>query len=67
MPHTPLSDPISVTEAAVILGLSVRSVQRKVQLGQLPAHKMTGRTGAYVLDRADVEVLLAGDAAEATA
>ena len=46
---------IGVTEAAAILGIKPRGVQHRITAGTLIAHKLPGKTGAYVLDRADVE------------
>ena len=50
-------DLIGVAEAAQILNLSVRAVQHRIIRGDLLAQKMRGKTGAYVLNRADVEAL----------
>lgn len=41
---------------AEILGVSVRTVQRLAESGDLPAMKMTGQTGAYVFDPVQVEL-----------
>ena len=49
------NDLMTVTQAAVELGLSARAVQHRIKNGTLPAQKLgTGRTSAYVLDRSDV-------------
>lgn len=48
-------DWINVAEAAGILNLSVRAVQHRIAAGSLPAQKLPGRTGAYILARSDVE------------
>lgn len=50
--------PISAAQAAEILGVDATTVHRMIKRGTLPAHKLNGRTGAYVLDRAAVEALL---------
>ena len=55
------SDIINATEAAEILGISVRAVQHRIMRGTLPAQKLPGRTGAYVLNRNDVEKAKADD------
>ncbi|WP_293784171.1 helix-turn-helix domain-containing protein [uncultured Aeromicrobium sp.] len=47
-------DLINVAEAAAILNLSPRAVQHRIANGSLPAQKLPGRTGAYVLKREDV-------------
>lgn len=50
----------SVTEAATILGIPASTAQRWARIGQLPVvTKLAGATGAYVLDRAEVEALAA--------
>ena len=48
---------IGVSDTARILGKSVRTVHRMVAAGKLPAVKLPGRTGAFALDRAEVEKL----------
>lgn len=48
-------DIINAAEAAEILGISIRAVQHRITRGTLAAQKLPGRTGAYVLDRADVQ------------
>lgn len=47
-------DLISVQQLAELLGVSVRTALRRVQDGDIPATKLPGRRGAYVIDRADV-------------
>jgi excisionase family DNA binding protein len=49
--------PIGAAEAARILGLSHSGLRRLIDIGTLPAHKLPGRTGAYVLERDAVEAL----------
>ena len=51
------SDIISAAEAAKILHISVRAVQHRITSGTLPAQKLPGKTGAYILDRETVEAL----------
>lgn len=55
MPHPPLS----VAEAAEEIGEPKRTVQWAIQQGHLKAHKMPGRTGAYLINRADLNRWLA--------
>ena len=57
--RVPKSDtPTGVAEAAAILGTDRRTVVRMISRGTLPAHKMPGKTGAWIISRADVEALL---------
>jgi len=49
--------PLGAAEAAKILDLSHSGLRRLIDLGRLPADKLPGRTGAYVLKRKDVEAL----------
>lgn len=48
-------DLISTLEAAVLLRKSVRTVHRMISRGELPAKKLPGATGSYVIDRSDLE------------
>ena len=41
---------------AEILGVSIRTVQRLAESGDLPAIKLTGQTGAYVFEPTEVEL-----------
>lgn len=41
---------------AEILGVSIRTVQRLAESGDLPAMKLSGQTGAYVFDPTEVEL-----------
>ena len=46
-------DLLSTSEAADLLGMSVRKVQRLAQAGKLPyVRQLPGPTGAYLFDRA---------------
>jgi excisionase family DNA binding protein len=45
---------ITVADAAELLGVSTRRVQRLIQVGLLPATRVTSRM--YLLDPKDVEV-----------
>lgn len=49
--------PLGAAEAAKILGLSHSGLRRLIDIGRLPAHKLPGKTGAYVLERDAVEAL----------
>lgn len=59
MATTTPAPPLGVREAAAILRLSPRAVQRLLASGDLPAHKLSGKTGSYVIALEDVEKLLA--------
>lgn len=50
--------PLSVTQAAVQSGLAKRTVQYAIANGLLRAHKMPGRTGAYLISPADLTAWL---------
>ena len=47
-------DVVNVVEAATILGVSRRIVQRRILDGEITARKLPGRTGAYIIDRAEL-------------
>jgi len=56
----PTSALIGSTETARRLGCDVRTVHRMVRAGRLtPRQKLPGRTGSYIFDAADIDVLLA--------
>lgn len=60
----PKSDtPTGVAEAAAILGTDRRTVVRMIRRGTLTAHKMPGKTGAWLIERADLDALLTERAA----
>lgn len=49
-------DLITTTEAATVLGYTVAWTNKLAASGRLPvAHKLPGRTGAFLFDRADIE------------
>ena len=55
------TEPISVSEAAEILGVSIRHVNRLLSKGQLTAvYKHAGIRGPYLLSRAEVEARAKG-------
>lgn len=47
---------LSSPQVAEILGVSVRTVQRLAESGDLEAVKLSGQTGAYVFDPVKVEL-----------
>lgn len=54
----PESDaPLGVAEAAAILHKDRRQITRMIRRGELAATKMPGHTGAYLIERGDVEAL----------
>lgn len=61
---TPMTDPgelLTSTQAAAILGVSARTIQRRVKAGLLvPAARVpAGHHGTYLFRRADIEALAA--------
>lgn len=46
---------ISVVEAVEQTGIRKRTLQHAIAKGWLPAHKMPGLTGAYLIDPADLD------------
>jgi excisionase family DNA binding protein len=54
---TQSSRPITVKQAATILHCDRKTVLRWIAAGRLPAVKLEGKTGAYVLTIEDVEAL----------
>ena len=57
-PHTPMS----AKEAADILRVSPRTIQRRAKAGTLDAVKLPGETASYLFDRDYIESLGAGRA-----
>ena len=54
----PESDaPLGVAEVAAILHKDRRQIIRMIRRGELAATKMPGHTGAYLIERAEVEAL----------
>jgi excisionase family DNA binding protein len=51
---TPVDQMLSVQQLAEHLGVSTRTALRKVQDGDIPATKLPGRTGAWVINRRDL-------------
>lgn len=50
---------MTVAEAAGIIGITPRAVAKAIQAGRIPARKLPGRTGAYLLDPAEVHAFAA--------
>jgi excisionase family DNA binding protein len=53
MPNS--DDLLSVQQVAALLQRSGRAVLRDIERGRITATKLPGRTGAYVIRRADLE------------
>ncbi|HWO51550.1 MAG TPA: helix-turn-helix domain-containing protein [Ornithinibacter sp.] len=49
---------LSVGEVADLTGETPRTIQRKARDGIYPAHKMPGRTGAYIFERSAVDAIV---------
>jgi excisionase family DNA binding protein len=54
----PSLDPVSAAEAAQLLSISKRTLHRRIGKGLIPAVKLSGATGAYVIDRKVINRLL---------
>jgi predicted site-specific integrase-resolvase len=53
-----MGDFIAAPEAARILGVDTRTVQRQAARGELPVlSKLSGRTGAYLFHRSTIEAV----------
>ena len=52
--------PLSVAQVAELAEMPKRTVQYAITRGQLRAHKLPGATGAYLINRADLDIWLAG-------
>ncbi|WP_336792964.1 helix-turn-helix domain-containing protein [Gordonia malaquae] len=55
---------MGVSEAARLLRVNPVTVLRLIKAGELAAEQMPGKTGAYLLQRSDVEDLAAKRAAK---
>lgn len=53
-----VAQPIGVAETANLLQVNVSTVHRLIRRGALPAVKMPGKRGPYVIQKSDVEALL---------
>jgi len=58
MPKNP-PDVLSNTEAAALLGYSRRTLHRHIAKGSIPATKLGGATGSWVIERSVVNKILA--------
>lgn len=60
MTKTTTTEQVPTAEAARVLGVSVWSIRRLIERGELePTAKLPGLRGAYLFDRADVDRLAA--------
>ena len=50
-------DVLTVAQVAELLKQPRRTVAEQVRTGAIPSEKLPGKTGAYLIDRADVEQL----------
>jgi excisionase family DNA binding protein len=57
--HMPQPEHLTIAEAAVLLGESRWTTQRRIRSGQLPAVQHGGGTNPYLIARADLDALLA--------
>lgn len=58
--HMPKSrNPVTIAQAADLLSLDRKTVLRWITSGRLPAIKLAGRTGAYLIDPDDLDRLVA--------
>lgn len=53
------TDVIGALDVAEVLGISKATVNRRALAGEIPAHKLPGKRGAYVFNRAVIEALAA--------
>ena len=65
MPSSP--PPLSVAEAAKEKDVAARTIRHAILRGDLPAHKLGGQTGAYVINRRDLDKWIAKREAKAEA
>jgi excisionase family DNA binding protein len=66
MPNS--SPPLGVAQAANQVGIPTRTLRYAILHGDLPAHKLPGRTGAYLIDQRDLDEWFAKrDATKASA
>jgi excisionase family DNA binding protein len=47
--------PLSVAEVVARTGIPRTTVHADIARGRLPAHKLSGRTGAYLITQADLQ------------
>lgn len=63
-PHMRKSRLMSVSQAATALGESSSTIVRRIEAGTLPAEKLDGRKGMYLIERELVARLVVERAAE---
>lgn len=51
--------PLSVIEAVQQTGIPKRTIQHAISQGWLPAEKLPGLTGAYLIDQTDLDAWVA--------
>jgi excisionase family DNA binding protein len=54
-----ITPPLSAAQAARQIGIPKRTILAAITRGELPAHKMPGRTGAYLIDQNDLDAYAA--------
>ena len=55
------SKPLTVAEVALLLGKNRKTILRWISAGRLPAQKLAGDTGAYIIRPEDVDALVGGE------
>lgn len=55
---------MTVNQVAVALGESPKTVSRRIEAGTLPAERLDGRKGMFLIAREDVDKLVAERTAE---
>lgn len=58
LPRSRSCDMFSALEAAALLGISKRTLHRRLLRGDIPATKLPGPTGSYVIKRSVIETLI---------
>lgn len=59
MSEHPMNKPLSTREAAGIAGKHQRTIVTWIRKGELPAMKLEGKRGPYLIDKRDLEEYLA--------
>jgi len=54
-------NPISVADAARILGKDRKTILRWIESGRIPATKLSGKTGAWLVSPDDLAALMGGE------
>lgn len=60
----PQTNPVSATEASSQTGIPKRTLLWAIRQGKLPAHKLGGSTGAYLIQPRDLDKFVAKRRAE---